>query len=112
MNRRVNIAALFLQKLGATRLALLGFVAAIAVFATPPAAWAQELKEDCTASVLNRASQVNPDGSFLIRNVPVEPGFFRVRVNCNQGGTTFGGESNFVVLSEMQLSRQQRSTHL
>jgi len=56
------------------------------------------LNNDCTASILNRSVQVNPDGSFVIQNIPTEPGFFRVRVTCQQGGTTVGGQSQFLTL--------------
>lgn len=54
------------------------------------------LDENCTASIQNRSVQINPDGTFLLPNVPVDVGFFRVRVVCKRAdGTSFGGQSDF-----------------
>ncbi|MEO1366747.1 MAG: hypothetical protein AAFX50_06190, partial [Acidobacteriota bacterium] len=45
------------------------------------------LDEHCTATILNRSTQVAPDGTFAIPNVPVDVGgLFRVRVVCDRGG--------------------------
>ena len=38
--------------------------------------------DKCTATALNRTVPVNPDGSYLIRNIPVLDGPFRVRILC------------------------------
>ncbi len=54
-----------------------------------------ELNENCTVSILNRSAQVGPGGYWGIANVPVEPGFFRVRVYCTKDGVTTGGQSEF-----------------
>lgn len=59
-------------------LSLLGFSLGLI---TPALA---QLNEDCTANILNRRIQVNPDGTFLIGNVPVTTGAFRVRIVCEQ----------------------------
>ncbi len=56
-----------------------------------------QLNENCTASVLNRNVTVNPDGSFEIPNIPVDQGFFRVRITCVETGNTLGGQSEFFV---------------
>ena len=58
--------------------------------ASPP------LNESCTATVLNRLVQVNPNGTFLLANVPVPPGSFRVRVVCERNGKTEIAASAFV----------------
>jgi hypothetical protein len=54
--------------------------------------------ERCTASILNRTGPFDSSGSFLIPNVPVEPGFFRVRVVCEGNGRTVVGQSSFFSL--------------
>jgi hypothetical protein len=56
-----------------------------------------QLNENCTASVLNRNVTVNPDGGFEIPNIPVDQGFFRVRITCVETGNTLGGQSEFFV---------------
>ncbi|MGH7340129.1 MAG: Ig-like domain-containing protein, partial [Candidatus Rokuibacteriota bacterium] len=53
------------------------------------------LDENCTATVLNRMTQVDQRGEFAVRNVPVPLGLSRVRVVCEQGGRTFRGQSPF-----------------
>ncbi len=61
---------------------------------------AQVLNEDCIASVLNRTTQVRPDGSWNLRNVPASFGQVRARVNCVRSGVTETGQSElFEVLS-------------
>ncbi len=85
-----------------TRYCLIGFIVLVAGgvglnFAS--LALAQESEDQCVASILNRTVRVNPDGSFAIPNVPVEPGLFRVRVICQQpDGTVVGGMSEFFPL--------------
>ena len=58
------------------------------------------LSENCTATLLNRAVQVEEGGWFAIPNVQQEPGLFRVRVFCTEGGVTRGGQSDFIELSD------------
>ncbi len=55
------------------------------------------LDEDCTATILNRISQVNPDGTFVVDNVPVPLGAFRVRIVCERNGLVDRAQSNFVL---------------
>ncbi|WDE07244.1 Ig-like domain-containing protein [Thalassomonas viridans] len=56
------------------------------------------LNEDCIATILNRQTQVNADGTFVIPNVPVPQGAFRVRVVCDRAdGTVDNGQSPFVL---------------
>ena len=56
------------------------------------------LDENCIASILNRSTQVSPDGTFVLPDVPVEPGFFRLRVICRQAGDTLRGQTPFLQL--------------
>ena len=60
---------------------------------------AQPLDEFCTATILNRSVQVSPFGTIAIPNVPVEPGFFRVRITCVKDGVTTVGQSGYVMLN-------------
>ncbi|WP_114327548.1 Ig-like domain-containing protein [Candidatus Colwellia aromaticivorans] len=56
------------------------------------------LNEDCIATILNRQTQVNVDGTFIIPNVPVPQGAFRVRVVCARAdGSVDNGQSPFVL---------------
>ncbi|WP_281561221.1 Ig-like domain-containing protein [Thalassomonas sp. RHCl1] len=56
------------------------------------------LNEDCIATILNRQTQVNADGTFIIPNVPVPQGAFRVRVVCDRAdGSVDNGQSPFVL---------------
>ena len=58
------------------------------------------LSENCMATLLNRAVQVEEGGWFAIPNVQQEPGLFRVRVFCTEGGVTRGGQSDYIELSD------------
>ena len=55
-----------------------------------------ELNENCTITALNRTTQVNPNGSFTLPNIPVPAGAFRVRAVCALEGRNFVGVSGFV----------------
>jgi len=57
-----------------------------------------ELDTSCTATSVNRTVRVDENGNFALPNVPVQPGFFRVRVNCLRSGITIGGQSEFFTL--------------
>ena len=41
-----------------------------------------QLNEHCTVSVLNRTVPVNPDGSWVLPNVPANLGQVRARATC------------------------------
>ena len=70
---------------------------ALALCAATPAL-AQQLDEHCTVSVLNRNVRVNPDGSWVLPNIPANFGAVRARVTCVIDGRTVSGESEpFVV---------------
>lgn len=62
--------------------------------------WAQistpTLDPSCTATVLNRLTQVSEDGSFLVQNVPVPQGQFRVRFVCDRDTGTELAQSAFL----------------
>ena len=67
------------------------------------------LDESCIATVLNRNTQINPDGTFVIRNVPVPVGAFRVRIVCEretgveraQSPLVFGVPNGHTLLGEI-----------
>lgn len=72
-------------------------VAGLVLFSATSLAGAQ-LNESCTVSVLNRNVQVNPDGSWVLPNVPANFGQVRARATCVQNGVTSSGESDFFTL--------------
>jgi hypothetical protein len=45
-----------------------------------------QLNEHCTVSVLNRNVRVNPDGSWVLPNVPANFGPVRARATCVEKG--------------------------
>jgi hypothetical protein len=57
-----------------------------------------QLNEHCTVSVLNRNVRVNPDGSWVLPNVPANFGQVRARATCVQNGVTTSGESALFTL--------------
>ncbi|PYR61234.1 MAG: hypothetical protein DMF85_02815 [Acidobacteria bacterium] len=67
---------------------------ALVLLAVCPAreAFAQ-LNENCTVSVLNRNVRVNPDGTWVLPNVPANFGPVRARATCIIDGRTISGES-------------------
>jgi len=52
--------------------------------------------DTCTASILNRTTRVNPDGTFIIDNIPSNQGLGRVRIVCPDVDGTRGGASTFI----------------
>src|SRR2546425_497581 len=54
-----------------------------------------QLNETCTVSVLNRNVQVNPDGSWVLPNIPANSGQVKARATCVRNGVTLSGESAF-----------------
>ena len=54
-----------------------------------------QLNQNCTVSVLNRNVQVNPDGSWVLPNIPANFGQVKARATCLQNGVTISGESAF-----------------
>ena len=92
---------IFLEKTSMTRLVrhvAFGLIPALALGMSMGAAQAQVLNEDCTANVLNRRIQVNPNGTFAIGNVPISFGAFRVRIVCERpSGLTERARSDFLL---------------
>src|SRR5690348_4563212 len=73
-----------------------GFVSALALCTAGPAL--AQFNENCTVSVLNRNVRVNPDGSWVLPNIPANFGPVRARVTCVVNGETISGESEpFIV---------------
>jgi hypothetical protein len=75
----------------APQLTLVAMLTVLPVCAATPA-WAQ-MNENCTVSVLNRNVRVNPDGSWVLPNIPANFGMVRARVTCVVNGQTISGES-------------------
>ena len=79
---------------------LLAFSLVIFSLFAPAASTAQTsaptLDPSCTATVLNRLTQVSEDGSFLVQNVPVPQGQFRVRFVCERETGTDLAQSAFL----------------
>ena len=64
-----------------------------------PAFHTASLDSSCNAVVQNRSIQVNQDGTFAVPNVPVDQGFYKLRVICtNPDQTTRQAQSAFVSL--------------
>src|SRR5256885_15119758 len=57
-----------------------------------------QINENCTVSVLNRTVRVNPDGSWVLPNIPANFGQVRARATCVQNGVTQSGQSDFFLL--------------
>ena len=57
-----------------------------------------QLNENCIVSVLNRNTQVRPDGTWLLPNIPANFGAVRARATCLENGTTLSGQSAFFTI--------------
>ena len=57
-----------------------------------------QLDQTCTISVLNRNVPVNPDGTWVLANIPANFGRVRARANCIQNGITVTGESDLFLV--------------
>ena len=57
-----------------------------------------QLNENCVVSVLNRNVSVNPDGTWVLPNIPANFGQVRARATCVQNGVTQSGQSDFFTL--------------
>jgi hypothetical protein len=74
--------------------------------AAPP-----RLDQNCTATLRNRSAQLDQNGNFAIPNIPVDQGFYRVRVLCkNPDGTTTRGQSEFETLAPNGSTKIQQIT--
>ncbi len=61
----------------------------------PPPVTYSTLDENCVVSVGNQTIRVNPDGSFLIPNIPADGLIRRAEVVCEVDGLILGGQSEF-----------------
>src|SRR2546428_3579057 len=52
-----------------------------------------QLDQDCVVTVLNRTVQVNPDGTWVVPNVPANLCQVRARATCVKNGITRSGQS-------------------
>ncbi len=59
----------------------------------------QAQAEECTVSVLNRTATVQPDGSWLLPNIPSNMGLVRARMTCVVNGKTISGQSDYFTVS-------------
>ena len=53
-----------------------------------------QFNDSCTVSVLNRNVRVNPDGSWVLPNIPANVGLVRARVTGIVDGQTISGASD------------------
>ncbi|MGD1073641.1 MAG: Ig-like domain-containing protein [Bryobacteraceae bacterium] len=58
-----------------------------------------QLNQNCTVSVLNRTVPVNPDGSWVLPNIPANFGQVKAHATCIQNGVTTFGESAFFTVT-------------
>lgn len=82
------------------RIALLLFALGLAASSS----FAQQLNENCVVSVLNRNVRVNPDGTWVLPNVPAGIGQVRARATCVENGITRSGESDFFTISANRMN--------
>jgi hypothetical protein len=91
--------------LGALGLWVLGLAAFLALQGASPRRAAaqqppQQPSEDCIVAVLNRTAHVQPNGTWLLPNVPTNMGPVRARLNCvTPAGTASGASALFTLLT-------------
>jgi len=73
-------------------------IVAIGMLMLCTAGLGQNLDGDCTVSVLNRTVRVNPDGSWVLPNIPANFGQVKARATCVKNGLTTSGESAFFTI--------------
>lgn len=59
---------------------------------------AQQLNEHCIVAVLNRTIPVQPDGVWVLPNIPANVGQVRARATCVDNGVTRAGQSDFFII--------------
>jgi YVTN family beta-propeller protein len=75
-------------------------VAAISLILLLPTIARAQLNDNCTVSVLNRSTQVRPDGTWVISNIPVNQGLVRARAVCTFSGITRFGQSELFTVPQ------------
>jgi len=60
--------------------------------------FSQQLDQNCTVSVLNRSITAQPDGTWVIPNIPAGQGRVRARATCVENGVTLFGQSDLFVV--------------
>src|SRR5215472_6548788 len=63
-----------------------------------------QLNQNCTVSILNRTTQVQPNGSWVLSNVPAGFGSVRARATCVSNGITQFGQSDFFQINANQVT--------
>lgn len=56
------------------------------------------VRSGCMVSALNRTALVDPNGSWVLPNVPAGQGLVRIRATCIEGGRTRSGQSAFITV--------------
>jgi len=80
-------------------LAIAGLAANAHAQAAPANASKANSNDKCVSSVQNRNTRSLPNGAISIPNIPVDQGFYRLRIECaDQDATKRHGVSDFVTL--------------
>lgn len=79
-------------------------LAVLGILANGTSAVAQ-LDDSCVVSTLNRTALVQPDGSWVLPNVPAGAGQVRIRATCVGDGLTRSGQSDFFLVPESGVIR-------
>jgi hypothetical protein len=61
-------------------------------------AFSQQLDPNCTVSILNRSITAQPDGTWVIPNIPAGQGRVRARATCVENGVTLFGQSDLFLV--------------
>src|SRR6185295_11085829 len=64
----------------------------------PPPPPTPELGSGCVISVLNRSARVEPNGAWVLPNVPSNSGPVRARATCVENGVSRSGQSDFFLI--------------
>ena len=74
------------------------FCASLALIFFQPFTYSQQLDQNCTVSVLNRNITAQPDGTWVIPNIPANQGRVRARATCVKNGATLSGQSDLFLV--------------
>ena len=73
-------------------------VLGLSAWVAPVLAQGPRLDETCTVNILNRTAPVNEFGGFVLPNVPVDRGLYRLRAICERNGRIIRGQSDLLEL--------------